>query len=139
MPDILDKIFCDKKIELDTVKRKLALPDVKMRIANNNYEIRDIRMLLESTTRSSIFAEIKPRTPFKGELLKNFDPVDLAKTYADNGASALSILTESSYFGGSLSTLEKARECVDIPLLRKDFIFDEYQVYEAREIGRAHV
>ena len=49
MPDILDKIFCDKKIELDTVKRKLALPDVKMRIANNNYEVRDIRMLLEST------------------------------------------------------------------------------------------
>ena len=135
MPDILDKIFCDKKIELDTVKRKLALPDVKMRIANNNYEIRDIRMLLESTTRSSIFAEIKPRTPFKGELLKNFDPVDLAKTYADNGASALSILTESSYFGGSLSTLEKARVCVDIPLLRKDFIFDEYQVYEARAFG----
>ena len=135
MPDILDKIFCDKKIELDTVKRKLALPDVKMRIANNNYEIRDIRMLLESTTRSSIFAEIKPRTPFKGELLKNFDPVDLAKTYADNGASALSILTESSYFGGSLSTLEKARVCVGIPLLRKDFIFDEYQVYEARAFG----
>ena len=135
MPDILDKIFCDKKIELDTVKRKLALPDVKMRIANNNYEIRDIRMLLESTTRSSIIAEIKPRTPFKGELLKNFDPVDLAKTYADNGASALSILTESSYFGGSLSTLEKARVCVDIPLLRKDFIFDEYQVYEARAFG----
>jgi len=135
MPDILDKIFYHKKIELDTVKRKLALPDVKMRIANNNYEIRDIRMLLASTTRSSIFAEIKPRTPFKGELLKNFDPVDLAKTYADNGASALSILTESSYFGGSLSTLEKARECVDIPLLRKDFIFDEYQVYEARAFG----
>ena len=51
MPDILDKIFCDKKIELDTVKRKLALPDVKMRIANNNHEIRDIRMLIESTTR----------------------------------------------------------------------------------------
>jgi len=135
MPDILDKIFCDKKVELDTVKRKLALPDVKMRIANNNYKIRDIRMLLKSTTRSSIFAEIKPRTPFRGELLKNFDPVDLAKTYADNGASVLSILTESSYFGGSLSILEKARVCVDIPLLRKDFIFDEYQVYEARAFG----
>ena len=62
-------------------------------------------------------------------------PVDLAKTYADNGASALSILTESNYFGGSLSTLENARVCVDIPLLRKDFIFDEYQVYEARAFG----
>jgi len=135
MSNILDKIFCDKKIELDTVKRKLALSDVKTRIANNNYKIRDIRVVLESSKRSTIIAEIKPRTPFKGELLKNFDPVDIAKTYENNGAAALSILTESSYFGGCLSTLEEARECVDIPLLRKDFIFDEYQVYEARAFG----
>ena len=135
MSNILDKIFCDKKIELDTVKRKLALPDVKARITNNSYKIRDIRVFLESSKRSTIIAEIKPRTPFKGELLKNFDPIDIAKTYAKNGAAALSILTESSYFGGSLSTLEEVRECVDIPLLRKDFIFDEYQVYEARAFG----
>ena len=73
MSNILDKIFCDKKIELDTVKCKLSLPDVKTRIANNNYKIRDIREVLESSKRSTIIAEIKPRTPFKGELLKNFD------------------------------------------------------------------
>ena len=135
MTGILDKIFCDKKVELGTVKRKLALPDLKMRIANNKYEIRDIRMSLESCKMSSIIAEIKPRTPFKGELLNKHDPVDIAKIYAENGAAALSILTESSYFGGSIFTLEKARGCVDVPLLRKDFIFDEYQIYEARAFG----
>ena len=135
MPDILDKIFYDKKIELDTVKRKLALPDLKTLIANNNFEVRDIKGSLESSIGSSIIAEIKPRTPFKGELLKNFDPMDIAKTYANNGAVALSILTESSYFGGSLSTLEKARDYFDTPLLRKDFIFDEYQVYESKAFG----
>jgi len=135
VPDILDKIFSDKKEELDTVKRRLSFSDVKNRISNKNYDIRDFRKSLQLGARSSIIAEIKPRTPFKGELLKHFNLVDLAKTYADNGASALSILTESSYFGGSLSALEKARVCVDIPLLRKDFIFDEYQVYEARAFG----
>ncbi|MBT3513906.1 MAG: indole-3-glycerol phosphate synthase TrpC [Nitrospina sp.] len=135
MPDILDKIFCEKKVELDTVKCKLPLPDVKILIANNNYKIRDAKTFLKQNELSSIIAEIKPRTPFKGTLLKKNDPVDIAKTYADNGASALSILTESRYFGGSLLTLEKAREYVDIPLLRKDFIFDEYQVYEARAFG----
>ena len=59
MSNILDKIFCDKKIELDTVKRKLALSDVKTRIANNNYKIRDIRAVLESSKRSTIIAEIQ--------------------------------------------------------------------------------
>ena len=104
-------------------------------MTNNVFKIRDIKKLLQSSVGSSIIAEVKIRTPFKGDLLKNADPINIAKTYADNGASALSILTESSYFGGSLSTLEKARVCVDIPLLRKDFIFDEYQVYEARAFG----
>ena len=135
MPDILDKIFSDKKEELDKVKRKLSLSDVKNRIANKNYEIRDIRKSLQLAERSSIIAEIKPRTPFKGILLNNVDPLAIARIYADNGAAALSILTESKYFGGSLSSLESAREQVSIPLLRKDFIFDEYQVFEARAFG----
>lgn len=135
MPDILDKIFFNKKIELDSVKRKLSLPDVKTRIANNNFEIRNIRRFLKLNAGSSIIAEIKPRTPFKGELLKNFNPVNIAKTFADNGAAAISILTESTYFGGSLSTLENARSHTNVPLLRKDFIFDEYQLYETKAFG----
>ena len=135
MSDILDKIFTDKKVELDEVKRKLSLPDVKTRISDKTHEIRSIEKALKVGKRSHIIAEIKPRTPFKGELRKNIDPVEIAKIYDENGAAALSILTESSYFGGSISTLEKVRGCVDIPLLRKDFIFDEYQVYETKAFG----
>ena len=135
MSDILDKIFTDKKVELNDVKRRLALPDVKTRISDKTYEIRNIENALQGGKESHIIAEIKPRTPFKGELRKNVDPVDIAKIYDENGAAALSILTESSYFGGSISTLEKVRECVDIPLLRKDFIFDEYQIYETKAFG----
>ncbi len=140
MSNILDKIFSDKKVELDSVKRRLALSEVKTRMSDKGHEIRNIEKAIQPdkgfpVTGSRIIAEIKPRTPFKGELRANVDPAEIAKTYADNGAAALSILTESTYFGGCLSTLEKARECVDIPLLRKDFIFDEYQVYEARAFG----
>lgn len=140
MSNILDKIFADKKVELGSVKRQLALADVKTRMADKSHKVRNIEQALQPDKGSPnggsrIIAEIKPRTPFKGELRANVDPAEIAKTYANNGAAVLSILTESSYFGGCLSTLEKARECVDTPLLRKDFIFDEYQVYEARAFG----
>ena len=135
MSGVLDKIFADKKVELDSVKRRFALPNVKIRISDKTHEIRNIEKALKTGKESHIIAEIKPRTPFKGELRKNVDPVGIAKLYAENGATAISILTESSYFGGSISTLEKVRECVDIPLLRKDFIFDEYQIYESRAFG----
>ena len=140
MSNILDKIFADKKVELGSVKRQLALADVKTRMVDKSHKVRNIEQALQPDKGSPnggsrIIAEIKPRTPFKGELRANVDPAEIAKTYADNGAAALSILTESSYFGGCLSTLEKARECVETPLLRKDFIFDEYQIYEARAFG----
>ncbi len=140
MSNILDKIFADKKVELDSVRRRLALVDVKTRMADKSHKVRNIELALQSGKGSPgggsrIIAEIKPRTPFKGELRADVDPVEIARTYADNGAAALSVLTESKYFGGCLSTLEKARAFVDTPLLRKDFIFDEYQVYEARAFG----
>ena len=140
MSNILDKIFADKKVELDSVRRRLALADVKTRMADKSHKVRNIELALQSGKGSlgggsRIIAEIKPRTPFKGELRADVDPVEIARTYADNGAAALSVLTESKYFGGCLSTLEKARAFVDTPLLRKDFIFDEYQVYEARAFG----
>ncbi len=140
MSNILDKIFADKKVELGSVKRQLALADVKTRMADKSHKVRNIEQVLQRDKGtpnggSRIIAEIKPRTPFKGELRANVDPAEIAKTYANNGAAVLSILTESSYFGGCLSTLEKARECIETPLLRKDFIFDEYQVYEARAFG----
>lgn len=134
MANILDKIFAQKKEELETTKRKAPLSEIKNRVANQT-PVREICKALTDFPPSRIIAEIKSRTPFKGQLRKNFDPLEIARDYADNGAAALSILTESAYFGGSIDLLVKVNSEVDRPLLRKDFIFSEYQVYESRAFG----
>ncbi len=134
MPNILDKIFADKKEELGSVKSKVPFSEIKGKLGHQP-EVRDVRQALSQSPPSRIIAEIKRRTPFKGELRADFDALAIARTYAENGAAALSILTESTHFGGNLDFLSKAREQVEIPLLRKDFIFDDYQVYESRVNG----
>jgi indole-3-glycerol phosphate synthase len=84
---------------------------------------------------TNIIAEIKHRSPSKGVIRENFDPVQIARQYSSAGAAAISVLTEEDYFGGSLDQLAAVRGSTDLPLLRKDFIFDEYQVYEAAAAG----
>jgi indole-3-glycerol phosphate synthase len=83
----------------------------------------------------NIIAEIKQRSPSKGIIREDFDPVPIAKSYQAGGAAALSVLAEEDFFGGSLEHLEKIRASVQLPLLRKDFIFDEYQLYESVVAG----
>ena len=83
----------------------------------------------------NIIAEIKQRSPSKGVICADFNPVRIAESYASGGAAALSVLCEEDFFGGSLEHLETVRERVELPLLRKDFIFDEYQLYEAALAG----
>ncbi len=134
MPTILDKIFADKKEALDEAKRRTPLSEIKGR-ASERPAVQDVRHALERSELSRIIAEIKRRTPFKGELLADFDAVEIGRSYADNGAAAISILTESRHFGGSLEAFESVRAAVSTPLLRKDFIFDEYQVHESRACG----
>jgi len=82
-----------------------------------------------------IIAEVKRASPSQGLIRSDFDPVNIARRYADNGASALSVLTEERFFQGSLTYLEEIRSAVSLPLLRKDFIFDRYQLLEARSYG----
>ena len=82
-----------------------------------------------------LIAEVKRASPSRGLLCPDFNPVKLAKEYAQGGAAAISILTEVNYFGGSLDHLAAIREAVSLPLLRKDFIFDPYQIYESRAYG----
>jgi indole-3-glycerol phosphate synthase len=85
--------------------------------------------------RVNIIAECKRRSPSKGVLRADYDPVTIARGYADAGAAAISVLTESTFFDGSLAHLAAVRAAVDVPLLRKDFIVSEYQLYEARAAG----
>jgi indole-3-glycerol phosphate synthase len=83
----------------------------------------------------SVIAEIKRRSPSRGVLREDLDPRHLARSYEDGGAAALSVLTDREFFGGSEQDLQEARACVRLPVLRKDFTIDEYQVYEARALG----
>ena len=134
MSNILDKIFADKQKELAGTKRTLPLPQLKQRI-RDQAPVRDIFNALKEGLHSKIIAEIKRRTPFKGELRENFNALEIAKDYVKHGAATLSVLTESNYFGSHIGILTEVRPIAPIPLLRKDFISDEYQVYESRAHG----
>jgi indole-3-glycerol phosphate synthase len=83
----------------------------------------------------NVIAEVKHRSPSKGVIREDFDPVGIARSYRDAGAAALSVLCEEDFFGGSLDHLKAIRGRVDLPLLRKDFIFDEYQIHESAAAG----
>lgn len=131
---ILDKIVADKKEELGHTKARLPLSDVK-RMAADAGAVKDFAAALVDPDRVSIIAEVKKASPSKGVIRADFDPVEIARTYEQCGARAISVLTESRYFQGDLKYLDVISRAVDIPLLRKDFIFDEYQVYEARANG----
>jgi len=134
MSNILDKIFVDKQKELQGTKREHPLSELKQRIGNQT-PVRNVFTALNANKHSNIIAEIKRRTPFKGELRENFNAQEIAGEYVKNGAVTLSILTESNYFGSNIGILEEVRPIAPIPLLRKDFISDDYQVYESRAYG----
>ncbi len=87
----------------------------------------------------TIIAEVKKASPSKGVIRQDFDPLALARTYEASGAAAISVLTEKKFFQGSLDYLKQIRQQVTLPLLRKDFVFDDYQVYEARAYGASAI
>ncbi|MEW6615939.1 MAG: indole-3-glycerol phosphate synthase TrpC [Thermodesulfobacteriota bacterium] len=131
----LDEIINHKKKELFETKKKCSIDELKSRISKPP-PVRDIKFALTSpSTPIKIIAEVKKASPSKGIIREDFDPVEIAKIYEANGASAISVLTEENFFYGSLDYLKKIREMTAIPLLGKDFIFDEYQVYQARTYG----
>jgi len=130
---MLDKIVADKKEELKRTKKEVPAAELKARIARRP-ETLDFAAALKSDG-VSLIAEVKRASPSKGVLRQNYDPTSLARTYADNGATAISVLTESRYFGGHINHLAEIRDAVNIPLLRKDFVLDPYQVHESRAFG----
>ena len=131
---ILDDIFAASRVRLDVQKREVPLEELKRR-CDDLPPARGFAEALRRTDRLAFIAEIKPQSPSAGILKANFSVEDIAREYEEAGADALSILTEPDYFGGSLENLRKAQSVVHLPLLRKDFIFDAYQLFEARAAG----
>lgn len=132
---ILKKIYSYKKEELEHFKRQMSFADLKAKVMDQAPTLDFTRALKESRNPFSIIAEIKKQSPSKGVICEKFNPVAIAQAYAEAGAVAISVLTDQHFFGGTLGDLRQVRQKVSIPLLRKDFIWDPYQVYAAREAG----
>jgi len=131
---ILDSIIANKKVELAETKRQVPFPDVKSK-ASHAEPTRGFGKALAGPGDIRLIAEVKKASPSKGVIREDFDPVKIAQIYEESGASCLSVLTESKFFQGSLEYLGRIRKAVKLPLLRKDFIIDEYQIHEARAAG----
>ena len=130
---MIDRIVAQKREEVEQRKKSLPLSYLKERIALREATL-DFAHTLEGT-QTRLIAEIKRASPSRGTLCPDFNPVELAKKYVQGGAAAISVLTEANYFKGSIDHLAAIREEINLPLLRKDFIFDPYQVYESRAYG----
>jgi indole-3-glycerol phosphate synthase len=130
---ILDKILSTKKREVARHKKAVHLSCLMECIARRKAPLAFTEAIKGDSIK--LIAEVKKASPSKGILRPYFDPMALAKTYADNGAAAISVLTDAEYFQGSPEHLAAIRQTVSLPLLRKDFIYDEYQIYESAAYG----
>ena len=133
---ILNRIVADNLGELEARKRSFPLEELK-KVASEQPLPLDFASALRGD-RIQLIAEVKKASPSRGVIRSDFNPVEIAQTYASNGASAISVLTEPRYFQGSLNHLKGIRDVLGnkrLPLLRKDFIHDPYQVYESRSYG----
>jgi len=132
---ILDQIVADNSLELEARKRSFPLAELR-RVALEQSPLVDFASALRAD-RIQLIAEVKKASPSRGIIRPDFDPVEIAQTYAGNGASAISVLTEAKYFQGSLNHLRDIRSALGnkLPLLRKDFLYDPYQIYESRAYG----
>ncbi len=137
MSDILQKIVTTKREEIAQALTKRSLADVRYD-AETRVLTRDFAGALRrkiDAGQAAVIAEVKKASPSKGVLRADFIPADIAQSYAEHGAACLSVLTDRQYFQGSPDYLKQARASCDLPVLRKDFMVDPYQVYEARAMG----
>ena len=142
MSDILDKIVATKKIEIAHNLKKISLGNQREIAQSNNQDVllkpRGFIRAIEnkiSAGKAGVITEIKKASPSKGVLRENFHPAEIAQSYEKHGAACLSVLTDMEYFQGCNAYLQEARAACSIPVLRKDFTIDPYQIYEARAIG----
>jgi indole-3-glycerol phosphate synthase len=137
MSDILNKIVSVKRDELAQALERRSLSAVRAD-AESRVLTRDFEAALRGSIargRSAVIAEVKKASPSKGVLRADFEPADIAQSYAEHGASCLSVLTDRQFFQGSVDFLKQARASCQLPVLRKDFLIDPYQVYESRAMG----
>ncbi len=133
MKDILSEIIANKRFEVDLQKQAISIEQLQEGISETSI-VRSMKQALASSS-SGIIAEFKRRSPSKGWIKEEARPEDILPAYVSGGASALSILTDEKFFGGSLKDIRTARPLTDVPVLRKDFIIDEYQLYQAKIVG----
>jgi len=142
MSDILEKIVATKKIEIAHNLKKISLGNQREIAQSNNQDVllkpRGFIRAIENKIaagKAGVITEIKKASPSKGVLRENFQPAEIAQSYEKHGAACLSVLTDVDYFQGCNAYLQEARAACSIPVLRKDFTIDPYQIYEARAIG----
>ena len=137
MSDILNKIVAVKQQEVAAAKERKSLAEVRAD-AESRVLTRDFEQALRAKVAagaSAVVAEIKKASPSKGVLREEFVPADIAQSYAEHGAACLSVLTDRQFFQGNVDFLKQARASCQLPVLRKDFLVDPYQVYESRAMG----
>jgi indole-3-glycerol phosphate synthase len=141
MSDILNKILAVKADEVAAAKKYRDLASLRREVEGDaalRADIRGFEASLRKTIaagRAGVIAEVKKASPSKGVLRPDFRPAQIAESYANGGAACLSVLTDVQFFQGSVDYLRQARAAVELPVIRKDFIVDMYQVYEARAMG----
>lgn len=135
--DILQKILQRKREEITERSRKVSVDELKTRIKSASAPRGFIASIENKINqgKTGIIAEIKKASPSKGVIRENFNPVEIARSYEQHGAACLSVLTDRDFFQGHEEYLQQARAATSLPVIRKDFIIDPYQVYEARAIN----
>ncbi len=136
MASILDQIIADKRREVEQRKAQESLEALQQRVAGMSRCRNFYRAVTQENRRGiNVIAEVKKASPSAGVIRPDFDPVAIARTYEQCGADAISVLTDEKYFQGKLEYLGQVKQAVSVPVLRKDFIVDPWQVYESRAAG----
>ncbi len=134
--NILTKILEHKKLEVTKQQQRVSLEELQQQIQSLGRPRNFFKAVTKPPTRLiNLIAEIKRSSPSAGLICKDFDPTAIAKQYHQGGADAISVLTDEKFFGGSLDYIKQVKEVVPIPVMRKDFIIDPYQLYESRAAG----